>query len=634
MSRDSWTDDHLDAMRAVGDEHGDSVAKAILSPITPTEVEERLDSLIARQLELQTRLPDRPGQAQRDLRDTVIEAEFYAGMTVVLEALKVTGSAMRSAAVAFERREPSTARRFQEIALTALNNARAALTASAGSDQDWFTSKRKREAFNYFLVLSEILAIAPELMTSPDSDVAYKISLYPSGFLDFFAPVPAPDWVDEDKLDLASRVWDDNMLFCLLVLFSGSLPYCYLDKKGIPMLFETGKLLEEPYISQRLYETGLMLDSVMSKGGITVLHEQGQKGRRFLAGKGVLYARKVRLLHASMRYMATREPEDRPDQVDPAADRRWQVKRGLAGASWDMEKDGMPINQEDLAYTLLTFGWVIPTGLDKWGRAPDREGLAAFLHCWKVTGHLMGVREELMTDDPDEAKELFETLVDRVRGESVASVKMTRALTTFLSKYLPGWFSLKNGLPAVMIEDQVGSEDAETLLGEKVGKLPFTRAFYWLVLLGSRIHGFMNRALYQRSRLLQAFFTNLMHEVGVAFIESWRGPFKRKPYFIPENLEDWRRFQVDNEYLESLELWRRKLFNLLALGLLALIAGSVVVVGGIVLSILEEGIGPAEWGLVIGLPSFLLAVGLMHHLVNRAIKNRPELRFERGQSKS
>ncbi len=628
MTREFWTDEYLDRMRWEGDREGDDLANAILSPITPAEVEEHLDDLISRQLELKNHPPEDAEEAQRHLRLRTIQAEFYAGTTGVLESLKVATSAMRSAAIGFGRKDPATANRFQEITLALLKNAQEALADAARGDEDWFTSKRKREAFNYFLMLSEILAIAPELISSPQSEVARKMSLYPAGFLNFFAPVPAPGWVDEKKLELANEIWEENMLFALLVLFSGSLPYCYLDKKGIPTLYKTGKLLDEPYISQRLYETGLMLDSVMSRGGIVVMHEEGEKGRRFLSGKGVLYARKVRLLHSAMRHMALVDPHGHSQEVDASGGRRWQVKRALAGVTWGDHNHELPINQEDLAYTLLTFGYVIPTGLAKWGREPDREGMEAFLHCWKITGYLMGVNEELMTDDPDEARELFEILVERVRGESEDSIAMTRALTNFLSKYLPGWFGLKTGLPEVMIEDQMGRQDAEMLLGKKIGMLPFTRSFYWLIILFSKLHAVMNNVIYRHSRLLRAFFTDLMHEVGVAFIDSWRGPFKRKPYFIPENLEDWRRYKIDQDYVDRLEKWRRGLFNLLALGLLALMLGSGVILAGIVLALVEEGIGPIEWGLLISVPLFAVAVLLMHQLVYHAIKRRPELHVE------
>jgi hypothetical protein len=34
---------------------------------------------------------------------------------------------------------------------------------------------------------------------------------------------------------------------------------------------------------------------------------------------------------------------------------------------------GVPINQEDLAYVLLTFGYLIPKGMETWGRKVPRQ---------------------------------------------------------------------------------------------------------------------------------------------------------------------------------------------------------------------------------------------------------------------
>ena len=39
----------------------------------------------------------------------------------------------------------------------------------------------------------------------------------------------------------------------------------------------------------------------------------------------------------------------------------------LQGSVWNEREWGIPLNQEDLAYTLLTFGYVIPLALERWG---------------------------------------------------------------------------------------------------------------------------------------------------------------------------------------------------------------------------------------------------------------------------
>ena len=56
----------------------------------------------------------------------------------------------------------------------------------------------------------------------------------------------------------------------------------------------------------------------------------------------------------------------------------------------------------DLAFVLLTFGYLIPKGMETWGRKLPRAEKAAFLHLWRVVGHVMGIRDDLMTDDLDD----------------------------------------------------------------------------------------------------------------------------------------------------------------------------------------------------------------------------------------
>ncbi len=68
---------------------------------------------------------------------------------------------------------------------------------------------------------------------------------------------------------------------------------------------------------------------------------------------------------------------------------------------------GLPINQEDLTYTLLTFGLMIPEGLKKWGCPLDQDDCDAFLHTWLVVGSIMGIRNDLMPETYAQAQEFL-----------------------------------------------------------------------------------------------------------------------------------------------------------------------------------------------------------------------------------
>lgn len=683
----NWAE-RLNGMRHVGDDYGDTIVRSILGTTTPEEVDAHLVDLIAEIRSPETGFPGGTDDVEnhrraRELGERLEDAQFWAGTSSVLQGLKVARETMKAVEVAFRHHDAETARGFIDQTVETLEDARAGLARirqriEEGDPHAWYGPHHKREAYNRLLMLSEYLAFAPELKSAPESHLAWHFSMLPDGFSEYFGPVPAPDWVDAKKLERATAVWDDSMLYCLLVLFSGSLPYCYLDKKGIPLLYETGKLADSKYISQRLYETGLMLDAVMSKDGIRVGHDvshqrfrleeaaaargivlrfdrqgnpiwseldeaerasiqqavrdlaDGNETSRFLSGKGILYARKVRLLHAAMRYMAMQHATPPPAE-DASARARWMAR--FAGSGWNPETDGIPINQEDMAYTLLTFSWVIPQGLKAWGREPEPEELEAFLHTWKVVGYVMGIHEDLLTDDPAEARRLFDTLVAQLADqpahdahkptEERMSVVLTGTIIRFLQDYLPKPLAR---LPAVMIEDQVGREHSEDLIAPDLRPGFFARLFYGVVTRASRFHAFLTRFVYRHSPTIRAYYAELMHKVGMAFVESWRGPFERRPFYLPETLSQWAPDpDVRERYETRLQQWRHRMFNMLALGLFALLGGSAVVGAGIVGAVILDGVDVFERSLLFSVPLFVGSVLLMRHMVEKTAHERPRL---------
>ena len=69
-------------------------------------------------------------------------------------------------------------------------------------------------------------------------------------------------------------------------------------------------------------------------------------------------------MHAAVRHLAPTSPAWRPDS-------------------------GLPVNQEDLAGTLMAFSWIALDGLDKLGYRLTDDERAAYLHSWLVVGHLL-----------------------------------------------------------------------------------------------------------------------------------------------------------------------------------------------------------------------------------------------------
>ena len=128
-----------------------------------------------------------------------------------------------------------------------------------------------RLGYNHILQLTDAMLEAPELVFANGSELHRQLHAMPQEFVDYFDPMLLPTWVDPDKLAVAARLWRENSLGMLVVLFLGSLPACYLMARGIPALYQTDKLADPRYISQRIYETGLFLEAVLDPGGMRVL---------------------------------------------------------------------------------------------------------------------------------------------------------------------------------------------------------------------------------------------------------------------------------------------------------------------------------------------------------------------------
>jgi ER-bound oxygenase mpaB/B'/Rubber oxygenase, catalytic domain len=217
----------------------------------------------------------------------------------------------------------------------------------------------------------------------------------------FFATTGTlPEWANPALLQQGEQVFWRFGPQMLLILLCYSLPFCYLDKKGVNVLALTTRLLTNP--TRRVVETAQMLVDVMRPGGLT--DPQG-RGRRTI--------QKVRLMHAAVRKLA-------------ADSSSWQ-------AEWDL-----PVNQEDLALTLISFSWVVIDGLEKLGFEISAEDKEAYLHSWLVVGHLLGIEQSLLPSDFASAALLKQTVARRQFASSQAGQDLTRALLDMIAYTLPG----------------------------------------------------------------------------------------------------------------------------------------------------------------------------------------------------
>ena len=218
---------------------------------------------------------------------------------------------------------------------------------------------------------------------------------------DYLAQASAlPAWADATKVARAEALFmAEGPLSCTL-LFCASLPQCYVLPYLAKVLQISGQL--DAHAESRVRKTAAMVFPIMMKGG---LMDPG--------GSGVAQVLKVRLVHATIRHLILRgDPSVIRGTVHPGAPASQQtgMQQAMMTHGWDVTAGGLPCNQVDLAYTLLTFSYIFLKGMRTMGLGLQREDEEAYLHTWNVMGHVLGVRPELMAHTMDEATTLFETM--------------------------------------------------------------------------------------------------------------------------------------------------------------------------------------------------------------------------------
>lgn len=261
-------------------------------------------------------------------------------------------------------------------------------------------------------------------------DVPPPAQLPPAAQRYFQQSAVLPPWVDLAAIAKGEEVFMRYGLLSLASLLCASLPECYAMRNGVHVLDITRQLRSNT--ERRVYETAQMVIDVMARGG---LHP---------GGRGVRSSQKIRLMHASMRYLLEIDP-DGVTEPDPAMPSLADVMtRKVWDPSW-----GRPINQEDLAFTLQTFSTVMLRAWDRLGVVLDPAEQQGYFHCWRVVGHVIGVAEALNPPTVEGGEALFEALRSHQRGATEAGQAMTKALADTVAQVI--------GIPWV-------SDDAVTLL--------------------------------------------------------------------------------------------------------------------------------------------------------------------------
>jgi uncharacterized protein (DUF2236 family) len=209
-----------------------------------------------------------------------------------------------------------------------------------------------------------------------------------------------PEWTDRERLARGASLVVDHGPQVAMILATASLVYCYAGYPGVKVLNFSHRMDQDPY--RRTGETAQFVLDVTNPGG---MDDDGTAIRKI---------QKVRVLHASIRHLI------------------------VNSRRWDAQELGMPICQEDLAGTLLTFSSLVVDCLRKVGvRVTDQEA-EDYLYLWRVVGEMLGIEREVIPASMDEAHALTEAIGRRNHQRSEDGITMTRALLEMHANTLPG----------------------------------------------------------------------------------------------------------------------------------------------------------------------------------------------------
>ncbi|MET7288825.1 oxygenase MpaB family protein [Streptomyces sp. NPDC005573] len=231
-----------------------------------------------------------------------------------------------------------------------------------------------------------------------------------------------PAWVDWGEMEKARLFFIDNNVHISTALSFASMPACYVVPTVAKLLSATHSL---KYPSKRMAETGQFTVYLMQPGAF-------EAGSRFVPA-----AQKVRLLHASIRHHLKREN------------------------AWDTEALGTPICQEDMIGGQMFFSMLVLDSLHRLGIHMSAEGADAYYYAWRVVGAMLGVDQDAVPKDLDEARRFLDLYMIRHMGPSEEGARLTRQLIDLYEEVVPG--TLFDPVVSALIRYLVGDTCADWL---------------------------------------------------------------------------------------------------------------------------------------------------------------------------
>jgi hypothetical protein len=247
----------------------------------------------------------------------------------------------------------------------------------------------------------------------------------------------APSWIDGAMVAQGQEVFRAWSLDIVTSLFCASLPFAYAAAQGVEVLERISQLADPDTVARRIAETGQMLLQISEPGALTP------------GGHGYRSVRTVRLLHAVIRARLT---------AGGAAN--GAGNRDRTGEGWDSDILGVPVNQEDLLATLLSFTSVVFRALDHMGIPLGLADQEPYLQLWANVGNLLGIANAESVLRPAEAAALADVIATDLHAPSAAGRHLMDVLMGEMELSMP-WGLRK--LPRTLVRHLVGAEVADML---------------------------------------------------------------------------------------------------------------------------------------------------------------------------
>jgi ER-bound oxygenase mpaB/B'/Rubber oxygenase, catalytic domain len=248
----------------------------------------------------------------------------------------------------------------------------------------------------------QIRAVSHALRHLVDNDQPVPAAL-PRSLIDWVeASAELPAWADRARLDRGCTVVVEHGPQVCVALATASLVYCYAGYPGVKVLTFSRRLDHDAV--RRVGETAQFVLAVMAPGSLGA------------GGRAIRKVQKVRLLHAAIRHLVS------------------------ASGRWDEAADGIPLCQEDLAGTLMSFSWIVIDSLRKLGVRVEDQEAEDYHYRWRVIGQMLGIDPAVIPTDLDGARELTGTIAQHNHRRSPEGIEMTRALFDLHAASLPAGF--------------------------------------------------------------------------------------------------------------------------------------------------------------------------------------------------